>query len=128
MLLRNAGGDITDASELRNFCVFFMILANFISVAYTRFGVVDHRDFVLKISVAIDMAILSLFVAFKWRIAAMKLRTIRDQNVHATKSHNDRLMLANMACLWTWHLLLSKRSFEIVWQPPQVWAPQSTCL
>ena len=26
--------------------------------------------------------------------AAMKLRTIRDQNVHATKSHNDRLMLA----------------------------------
>ena len=26
--------------------------------------------------------------------AAMKLRTIRDQNVHATKSQNGRLMLA----------------------------------
>ena len=25
---------------------------------------------------------------------AMKLRTIRDQNVHATKHHHDRLMLA----------------------------------
>ena len=25
--------------------------------------------------------------------AAMKLRTIRDQNVHAAKSYNDRLML-----------------------------------